>query len=265
MTSLRGEAAAATSLHGKAAPATSLLGKVAALAMAVLTHATFVFAVGSMAVALATGLQLGRGTVPGWLAPIANVLLVLQFPLLHSFLLHRRGRPLLQRLSPVGFGKELATSTYSWSASLQLLLTFWAWTPSGVVWHEAHGVGGAVHWTLFVGAWLFLQKALYDAGLGLQTGFVGWWSLLRGKPVSYGDMPTHGLFARCRQPIYLGFALVLWTAPVWSLDWLCLTVGWSVYCVVGPRWKEARWARLHGARFTAYQATVPYLFPRLRR
>ena len=78
-------------------------------------------------------------------------------------------------------------------------------------------------------------------------------------------MPTHGLFARCRQPIYLGFALVLWTAPVWSLDWLCLTVGWSVYCVVGPRLKEARWARLHGARFTEYQATVPYLLPRFRR
>ncbi|MBL8739335.1 MAG: isoprenylcysteine carboxylmethyltransferase family protein [Planctomycetes bacterium] len=239
--------------------------RLAALSMALLCHGTFVVAVASMALALATGLQFGRGTLPNWLAPFVNLLLVLQFPVLHSYLLNRRGRPLLQRLSPVGFGRELATSTYVLVGSLQLLLTFWAWTPSGVVWHTPDGVSGGLQWTLFVAAWLFLQKALFDAGLGLQTGFVGWWSLLRNRPVDYGEMPTNGLFASCRQPIYLGFALVLWTGPVWSLDWLCLSIGWSLYCVVGPRLKEARWARLYGERFTSYQASVPYLLPRLRR
>jgi hypothetical protein len=68
-----------TVLPGNAAAVTSLRGKAAAVAMAVLTHATFLFAVGSMAVALATGLQRGRGTVPGWLAPLVTTLLVLQF------------------------------------------------------------------------------------------------------------------------------------------------------------------------------------------
>ncbi len=244
---------------------TDLRGKTAAVLMALLCHGAFLVAVGSMAWSLATGVQIGRGTLTGWAAPVANALLVLQFPLLHSFLLSRRGRPTLQRLSPVGFGKQLAVSTYALSASLQLLVTFWLWSPSGIVWHEPHGTTGALQWALFACAWLFLKKALYDAGLGLQTGAIGWWSLLRGKPVSYGDLPTTGLFARCRQPIYLGFALVLWTAPVWSLDWLVLASGWSVYCVVGPRLKEARWERLYGPRFLAYRATVPYLFPRLRR
>jgi methanethiol S-methyltransferase len=237
----------------------------AAVVMALLCHSTFLLAVGSMAWSLATGVQLGRGTLDGWQAGTANTLLVLQFPLLHSFLLSQRGRPWLQRLSPVGHGRVLATSTYALSASLQLLLTFWAWSPSGVVWHEPHGTVGGLQWALFTAAWLFLQKALWDAGLALQTGAVGWWALLRGKPVAYGGMPTGGLFRTCRQPIYLGFAAVLWTAPVWTLDWLLLASGWSVYCVVGPRLKEARWERLFGARFTAYRATVPYLLPRFRR
>jgi protein-S-isoprenylcysteine O-methyltransferase Ste14 len=193
------------------------------------------------------------------------MLLVLQFPLLHSFLLSRRGRPALQRLSPVGHGRTLAVSTYALLASLQLLLTFWAWTPSGVLWHEPHGAVGAAQWVLFGGAWLFLQKALWDAGLGLQTGAVGWLALWRGRSVRFPDLPTQGLFALCRQPIYLGFALVLWTAPVWSPDWLLLASGWSLYCVVGPRLKEVRQARLFGARFTAYRAAVPYLVPRFRR
>ncbi|MFY9344767.1 MAG: isoprenylcysteine carboxylmethyltransferase family protein [Planctomycetota bacterium] len=233
----------------------------AAVLMAVSCHGAFVAAVASMVWSLATGMQVGCGTVPRAVAPFVNALLVLQFPLLHSFLLGARGRPLLARLSPVGHGKALAVSTFALLASLQLLLAFWAWTPSGVVWHRPHGPTGVLQWVAFGTAWLFLQKALFDAGLGLQTGFAGWWALLRGRAVRLPELPTGGLFRLCRQPIYLGFALVLWTAPVWSLDWLALACGWSVYCVLGPRWKEARWLQWYGARFAAWRATVPYLLP----
>jgi len=34
-----------------------------------------------------------HGTLTGWPAAAVNTLLVLQFPLLHSFLLSQRGRP----------------------------------------------------------------------------------------------------------------------------------------------------------------------------
>jgi methanethiol S-methyltransferase len=237
----------------------------AAVAMGLACHLAFAAAVASMALALATGLQLGLGRATPVLAPLANLLLVLQFPLVHSFLLSRRGRPWLRRLSPFGSGTTLAPTTYVLVGCSQLLLTFWAWTPSATVWHAPHGVTGAAQWALFAAAWLFLVKALSDAGLALQTGAAGWWALLRNRQVDYGEMPTRGLFARCRQPIYLGFALVLWTAPCWTPDWLLLTVGWTLYCVVGPRLKERRWQRLFGQRFAAYRATVPFLMPRFRR
>lgn len=236
-----------------------------ALAMGALCHAAFVLAVGSMAWSLITGLQNGIGRAPGAFAVLANVALVLQFPIAHSFLLSSRGRPWLVRLSPVGSGKALAISTYVFLGSLQLLTTFWLWTPSGIVWHAPHGAIGALQWAAFAASWLFLVKALADAGLGVQSGAAGWWAMLRGRPVAYGPMPTGGLFASCRQPIYLGFALVLWTAPSWSPDWLALAIGWSTYCVVGPRLKEARWERMFGEQFREYRATVPYLLPRLFR
>lgn len=239
--------------------------RLAALAMALLCHSSFAAAVGSMALALATGMQLGCGRLHGPFALGANALLVAQFPLLHSFLLGRSGTSLLTRLSPFGHGRTLMTSSYAVVASLQLLLTFWAWSPSGVVLHAPAGPLAVLQWSLFGAAWLFLLKALWDAGLAVQTGAAGWWALWRGRPVDYPDMPTHGLFARCRQPIYLGFASVLATAPIWSLDWLLLLTGWTTYCVLGPRHKEARWLRRYGQRFAAYRATVPYLLPRLRR
>ena len=236
-----------------------------ALLMAILTHGAFALAVGSMAFALATGLQFGQGGLTGTAAAFANLLLVLQFPLVHSFLLSRRGGRVLQRLSPVGHGRTLAISTYVLTGSLQLLLTFWAWSPSGVVWHHPEGALGALQWTLFAGAWVLLNKALWDAGLSTQSGLAGWWALLRGRDVDYGPMPERGLFACCRQPIYLGFALVLWTSPTWSPDLLLLVAPWTAYCLLGPLLKEARWQRMHGDRFTAYRARVPYMMPRIRK
>jgi protein-S-isoprenylcysteine O-methyltransferase Ste14 len=235
-----------------------------AVAMALLCSVLFAAAVGSMALALATGLQLGRGGLTGFGAVAVDLLLVLQFPIVHSLLLSASGRPWLARLSPFGHGRVLATSTYTLLASCQLLATFWLWSPSGVVWSSPSGAAIA-RWTLFGLAWVFLQKALWDAGLALQTGAAGWWALLRGRPVNYGDLPTRGLFARCRQPIYFGFAAVLWTAPTWSLDWLALATVWSAYCFFGPRRKEVRWQQVFGARFTAYRATVPYFVPRTFR
>lgn len=239
--------------------------RVRAAVMALLSHSCFALAVGSMVLALATGMQLGFGRLPQPWAFLGNLLLVLQFPLLHSFLLHVRGRGLLVRLSPVGHGNVLAPTTYAWVASLQLLLTFWLWTPSGTVWRELHGVWAYVAWLPFGAAFAFLHKALVDADLNVQTGAIGWRALWRGQPPVYSPMPTRGLFAFCRQPIYLGFAMVLWTAPVWSPDWLLLSLGWSLYCVVGPLLKEARWLRRYGSVFTAYQQAVPYILPRLPR
>lgn len=238
---------------------------VAAVSMGLSCHLAFALAVASMAVALLTGLQLGAGTAAGPAAALLDLLLVVQFPLLHSFLLSRRGDGWLCRLSPVGHGRTLRSTTYVLIGSLQLLVTFWAWTPSGIVWHAPAGGFGVLQYALFAGAWLFLVKALCDAGLGVQTGAVGWWALLRDRPVDYGGMPTTGLFACCRQPIYLGFALVLVTAPCWTPDWLLLASVWVGYCVLGPVRKERRWQRLFGEGFRAYRATVPFLLPRFRR
>lgn len=76
-------------------------------------------------------------------------------------------------------------------------------------------------------------------------------------------MPERGLFARCRQPIYLGFFLVLWTGPAWSADRLLLAGVWGLYSLFAPRLKELRHARLHGAKFEEYRRRVPYMFPRM--
>ncbi len=228
-------------------------------------HLVFAAAILSMVYAMYHGLTRGLGALPYPLAAAANLALILQFPLAHSLLLTRRGGRVLARLFPGRHGATLATSSYATIASLQLLALFWLWTPSGILWWQAEGATYYCVVTLYALSWLFLTKAIFDGGVELQSGALGWLSLLADRAPRFPDMPTLGLFRIIRQPIYLAFACTLWTVPTWTPDQLALATLWTAYCLLGPRFKERRLGTLYGERFARYRQRVPYMFPRRKK
>jgi protein-S-isoprenylcysteine O-methyltransferase Ste14 len=239
-------------------------GRIAlALALGFVCHTIFAAAVVAMIAAMFFGLSECPGRVPWPWALIANAALILQFPLGHSLFLTGPGGRLLVRLIPGQHGATLATTTYAIIASVQLLAVFALWTPSGIVWWRAEGMAFWAICAAYASSWLLLIKASFDAGAEVQSGALGWLSLMaRIRPV-FPDMPTEGLFRIIRQPIYVAFALTLWTVPVWTPDQLALAVSYTAYCLLAPRLKERRFAARYGDRFQRYRATVPYALPRL--
>jgi protein-S-isoprenylcysteine O-methyltransferase Ste14 len=236
-----------------------------ALVYGALCHGIFAVAGLAMVLAMWFGMSRSLGAVPEPWSWAANAALLLQFPLGHSLFLSGPGRRALARLAPAPHGGTLATTTYVIIASVQLLLLFALWTPSGTVWWRAEG---ALLWffgALYAGSWLLLMKASFDAGAEVQSGSLGWTSLLRDRRPVFPDMPETGLFRIVRQPIYVAFTLTLWTVPTWTPDQLVLATVLTAYCILGPRLKERRFERLFGDRFEAYRARVPYWLPRPRR
>ncbi len=174
------------------------------------------------------------------------------------------GMRTLKRLAPMSIGVRMATTTYVILASVQVLSLFVLWTPSGIVWWRADGI---VLWLLtgfYTVAWLLLLKAISDAGLALQTGFLGWWSIASDRPPVFPPMPTKGLFRVVRQPIYVAFTLTLWTVPTWTPDQLAVAFVLTAYCLIGPLFKERRFRRRFGRAFAAYARQVPYWLPSRR-
>ena len=235
-----------------------------AFAYGLMCHALFALAVGAMIVSMFFGMSESLGRVPEPWSYALNLVLVLQFPLIHSLLLSEWGSRLLNWAAPSGYAKILSTTSYAIIASVQLLILFTLWTPSGVVWWRAEGAVFYGFCVLYASSWLLLIKASYDAGAEVQSGALGWMSLAKDiKPV-FPDMPTTGLFRIIRQPIYVSFALTLWTVPVWTPDQLAVAVTLTAYCLLAPRLKEARFEKCYGARFRTYQSQVPYALPRLK-
>jgi protein-S-isoprenylcysteine O-methyltransferase Ste14 len=227
-------------------------------------HALFVAAIAAMVLWLHGGVDVSRGTLHGGAALLANAALALQFPLLHSFLLSQPGRRLLGRLAPREVSGALAPTTFTLIAGAQLLATFLSWSPSGRTLYTASSVARWILEVLFAASWIFLVKSLVDAKVSIQTGFIGWISVLRGRRPEYGAFPTHGLFRTCRQPVYLAFATTLWTGPVLTLDRLLLAIAWTAYCILGPLHKERRYLAIHGTLYANYCSSVPYILPGFR-
>jgi hypothetical protein len=238
---------------------------VSALVMGLLCHSVFAVAVLAMMWAMFFGLSESFGTVPWPWALVVNGLLVLQFPVVHSLLLTGRGMALTARLVPEPHGGTLATTTYAIIASVQLAMLFLLWTPSGIVWYRADGWAFWAISAAYAASWAILMKASFDAGAEVQSGALGWMSMLgKIRPV-FPDMPTQGLFRVIRQPIYVAFALTLWTVPVWTPDQLVLAISYTAYCLLAPRLKERRFEQRYGARFDRYRARVPYVVPQFGR
>ncbi len=232
-----------------------------ALTYGALCHGLFALGAGAMVVMMALGMTATFGRLEGLVAWMANALLLAQFPIGHSLLLSKHGRGLLKRLAPAPLAGDLAPSTYVIVASLQLLALFTLWSPSGIVWWQAQGTVLWVMLALYGLSWLLLAKSILDAGWGLQSGLIGWWAVLFGRKPVFPDMPTSGLFAIVRQPIYVSFALTTWLVPTWTPDQLVVAITFTAYCVIGPLFKEARFRKMFGARFDAYARAVPYWVP----
>ena len=105
------------------------------------------------------------------------IFLLMQFPILHSFLLTTNGRKILRLFSPKNFGKTLETTNYATIASIQLLLLFLLWSPSNIIFYDLKYPNNILNSLLFTISWILLSISSFQAGYQVQTGSLGWTSL----------------------------------------------------------------------------------------
>jgi len=216
--------------------------QLSALSWGLLCHGLFALAVTAMMVGLASGMRSGFGLWHGMAAWGMDLFLLALFPVLHSALLLQRGRRGLRQT--LGAAPALDVTLFATVSSALLALVFLGWSPLPGPVLILEGWAATLAWGAFVVGWVLLGVSMFEAGLSLQTGALGWLSQFRGKPPSYPPTPTRGLHAWLNHPIYLSFTLILWSGAHWTLDKLLLALLWTVYCVVGSTWKERR----HAAR-----------------
>ena len=130
-------------------------------------------------------------------------------------------------------------------------------------------------WTpvpLLAGQWFYGTRAQLALGLVVLTvgeairlwavGHIGARSRTRTDAV--GSLVETGPFGLCRNPLYVGNALILlgvgcWSGPPWAAAWLLFAV--LQYAAV-VRWEESILLQNHGEDFEAYCRRVPRWLPK---
>lgn len=201
-----------------------------------------------------TGLLRFSEVPPGRpVATAVDVLLTLQYAVIHSLLLYPSTRRRLGRFVKAPFyGCFFCCIT-----CLTLLLTMAGWQAAGPVLYEFRGTAATVVSSGFFLSWVALFYSLAISGLGYQTGWTPWWAWVQGRTLPRRQFTERGAGRLFRHPIYLSFLGLIWFTTRMTLDHAVLTGVWTVYIFAGSWLKDERLAFYVGPAYREYQSRVP--------
>ena len=156
-------------------------------------------------------------------------------------------------------------ATYVALASLALILLFWQWRPlPSPVWAvQAPLVTAAIRAVFWLGwATVLLSTFMIDHFdlFGLRQA----WTYRRAGETPPADFRTPLFYRVVRHPIYLGFIIAFWAAPVMSIGHLIFAIGTTGYVLIAIQLEEHDLMAVFGDRYGDYRKRVAMIVPFMR-
>lgn len=186
-----------------------------------------------------------------------NLALLAVFALQHSVM----ARPWFKKAWTKFVPKVVERSTYVLFSSLALLLLFWKWEPmGGVVWSVGNLYAYFAIELLYAAGWLLVLVATFLINHFDLFGLRQVWLYLLGKPYTALEFRTPGPYKLVRHPLYVGWLMVFWSAPVMTVAHLVFAVMTTAYILIAIQFEERDLVRAHG-EYAEYRKRVPMLVP----
>src|SRR5215468_4586701 len=200
--------------------------------------------------------------VPTGQALIINILLMSLFAVQHSVMARKPFKRWWTRFVPV----SIERSTYVLLASLVLILLFWLWRPMPqIVWQITDPQIAAAVMALSFAGWLLVLVSTFLINhfelFGLHQVAIN----LAGRTMPAPRFKTPVLYKVVRHPIYLGFIVAFWAAPVMTAGHLLFAAVTTAYIFVGIFLEERDLIQLFGEEYKRYRAQVGMLIPFRRK
>jgi protein-S-isoprenylcysteine O-methyltransferase Ste14 len=223
---------------------------------------TFLYAIGFVS-GLLVPKTIDTGTVGSMgEAFIVNLLLMSLFAVQHSVMARKQFKQWWTQYVPA----SVERSTYVLFASLALVLLFWQWRPMpAVVWQVDNlQVASAIVGVSFVG-WLLVLTSTFLINHFELFGVHQVANNLVGRPMPAVRFKTPVLYKVVRHPIYLGFIIAFWAAPVMTVGHLLFAAVTTAYIFVGIFLEERDLVELFGDEYQRYRNRVAMLLPFWRK
>ena len=231
----------------------------------------FVYGVACYAVSLATFIYmagfLGNFGVPASidssrqsplaLALLINFALLAVFAIQHSVMARPWFKAAWTRLVP----QAAERSTYLLFSCAAMALLIWKWQPmGGVIWNVQSHAGRIMLNTLYAAGWVIVLAATFLINHFDLFGLRQIWLNLVGKAYTSLKFRTPGMYRHVRHPLYFGWLLVFWAAPLMTSAHLFFAVVTSAYIFVAIQLEERDLVRVH-REYAEYREQVPMIIP----
>ncbi len=215
------------------------------------------------AIGFVTGLVVPKTIDTGTVVPVAealivNLLLMSLFAIQHSVMARRQFKEWWTQYVP----KSVERSTYVLLASLALILLFWQWRPMpAVLWQVTDPtIATAILGVSFVG-WLMVFFATFLINHFELFGVHQVVNNLAGREMPAVRFKTPVLYKVVRHPIYLGFIIAFWAAPVMTVGHFLFAAVTTAYIFVGIFLEERDLTELFGDEYRRYCERVSMIVP----
>lgn len=197
---------------------------------------------------------------PGPLAMslLIDVLLLGVFAIQHSVMARPAFKAVWTRVVPA----SVERSTYVLLSSLALVLLYWQWRPlPDPVWTVSNAMAADALTVLFWLGWVIVLTSTFLINhfnlFGLQQVF----ARFRGEAVPDQAFRTPLFYRVVRHPIYLGFILAFWAAPVMSQGHLLFAFATTAYIFIGIFLEERDLVAHFGETYIVYRRRVSMIVP----
>jgi len=238
-----------------------MAGRIAAFLYGLLCYAAF-FGIFLYAIGFIGNFGVPKGLDSAAVVPFGealgiNIALLGLFAVQHSVMARQWFKKAWTKLVP----SVVERSTYVLFTSSVLALLFWKWQPmGGVIWNVGDGFGRLALQVCYAAGWVlvFVSTCLIDHFdlFGLRQV----WLYLIGQPYTTPGFRAPGLYRLVRHPLYVGWLMVFWSAPVMTVAHLVFAVATTGYILIAIRFEEADLTRLH-PEYAEYRRQVPMMVP----
>jgi protein-S-isoprenylcysteine O-methyltransferase Ste14 len=191
-------------------------------------------------------------------ALLVDLVLLSIFALQHSIMARQGFKRWWTRIVP----EAVERSTYVLFASLSLALLCWQWEPMpAIVWQIGNPlIATAVIVLSFVG-WFIVLTSTFLINHFELFGLQQVTNNFADRPMAPVRFRTPLYYKFVRHPIYLGFIIAFWAAPVMSIGHLLFAAATTAYIFIGIALEERDLVTIFGDQYRHYRKEVAMLIP----